>query len=138
MPMIRHLQWVLSSPDPLQHFSWLMFCIVAVVYSFMTFTGVAWKQGALVFSERNARSPITVLSIHARFLLMLLVVLWLVSVGFRGLPKWMMDTITLRGASVSYCDLSFVMFMAVLLLIEGRLIFVVAEDQDDSEADHPK
>jgi len=69
---------------------------------------------------------------------MLLVVLWLVSVGFRGLPKWMMDTITLRGASVSYCDLSFVMFMAVLLLIEGRLIFVVAEDQDDSEADHPK
>lgn len=115
--------------DPLQHFSWWVFAGVVAVYTSMTFTGFVYKQGALVFSKQNAKPPSRVLSIHAEFLVILLVLMWLSSKSFSRLPGWMTDAITVRGVTISICDLAFVVGMAVLLLFEKRLIFAEVEGQ---------
>lgn len=131
--LAKSLQQILSRADPLHPFSWLLFCAEILVYSLLTFTGVVWKQGASVFSKQNAKSPRTVLNIHVRFVLIQLAALWLVSAGFPHFPPWMTDTVTLRGANITYCDLLFIVFMVALFLIERSLIYAEAGKQASIE-----
>lgn len=117
-----------SSFDPMQHFSWWVFLGAGLLFTANIFTGILWKNGPLVLSKRNAKPISSVLTIHAEFLVFLLVLMWGAPFLYPGLPGWMTDTFTARGTEVSTVDLVFIVLMGIMHLIERRWVYQEVED----------
>jgi hypothetical protein len=54
--------------EALRYFSWLRLAVIAVIYTGFVFWLELAKDGPFIFSKRNTRSRLQVVSMHALFL----------------------------------------------------------------------
>jgi hypothetical protein len=98
--------------DLLEHFSWLVFGAVVLIYSAMTFRGELAKEGnRLIFSKQNSRPPSQVVEIHLAFLTALLGLMWTISICYPMFPDWMTAPFKLRGSYRTALDVLFILAM---------------------------
>jgi hypothetical protein len=110
--------------DPLQQFSWSTFAAAGVFYSALQFSGVIYKEGALIFTTQNAKPLSAILTVHFQFLTLLLGLMWIAPFVYPHLSGWLTDTVGRHGSGF---DILFVFLMAVMHLIERRWIYLESE-----------
>jgi len=110
--------------DPLLHFSWWGFIVVAALYSVVVFRGDLSREGPFILTKENARTPLAISSIHVAFLAFLLWAAWMVPYILPLLPRWMTDRIHARGIDVTIADVLFILATLVIHQIERRWLYV--------------
>ena len=81
-PMPRNI----DPREDLRFFSWAYFGLVCLAYSAFVFRGELFKDGSLIFSKQNARSPFEVLASHCAFLVILLCMMRVFNLFVPSLP----------------------------------------------------
>jgi hypothetical protein len=120
-PMARNI----DPQEGLRYFSWLGFAALALLYSAFVFTSQLSKDGPLIFSRRNVRSLLQILTLHCGFIIILLLLLRISNQIVPILSYRMTDTFKAgRGARLSIADLVFAAIAAVLAFIERAWIYV--------------
>jgi hypothetical protein len=122
-------------PEPIAHFSWLGYAVIAAAYTLMTFTSVGFRS-AMVFSRRNAIAAATVFNGHVRFLLALLALIWSIALLYPILPLWIKDMwIQSRSGTheSSILDILFLLAMFCLYLLERPMIYKESEPEGDTQ-----
>ncbi|MGA8041349.1 MAG: hypothetical protein WCA37_00970 [Terracidiphilus sp.] len=125
---------ILQSSDLLQYFSWWIYVDVGVVYSALILRGEISKEGALIFSKKNARSLSWIFTIHLTFLAILFGLMRIIPRIYPSLPKWMTDLFNGRGSAVSALDLTFILTMLALHFIERRWLYTESEADFGNDA----
>jgi hypothetical protein len=115
--------------DPLQYFSWWIFVAAGFLYTAMAFSGLLYKESALVFTKRNAKSLSEIFTIHLEFLTMLFGLMWIAPFIYPHLPRWLTDPVIVRGATHSVADIFLIFVMAIMNFIERRHIYVEADTE---------
>jgi hypothetical protein len=125
MPGALGLQLV----DPLQYFSWGIYAGAGVLYSALSFTGELSKEGALIFSKRNARSLSWIFAIHTLFLVTLIGLMRVAPFIYPSLPNWMTDLFPHQNPPLSAFDLVFVLVIIGLSRVERRWLYRESETE---------
>lgn len=110
--------------EVLRYFSWIWFLFVSLIYSAFVFSGELSKDGPLIFSRRNARSTLDVITSHVVFLVILLCLMQIFCFLVPSLPYWMTDTFRAGRARYSVADIAFIALAAVLVYRERKWLFV--------------
>jgi hypothetical protein len=121
----------IDQDEMLQYFSWLGYLIVGIVYSFFVFFDEVPKDARAIFSKRNKRSLIQILTIHATFVVLLLCSLRICSYVIQYLPYWISHEIDLMDGHMSIADLIFMIGVGALALYE-RECLVIGTDGSES------
>lgn len=126
--------------DQLQYFSWWGYGFAAIVYTALVFRSeLSKEEGPLIFSKQNSRTLTAILVSHVAFLTILFALLRTASFLLTALPDWMTDTFRARGTHVSIADLSFILLVLLMHLIERRWLYVESEESfHDPESKSPQ
>jgi hypothetical protein len=122
--------------NPQHHYEWLIYALVAFVYTMLQF-GISFTNWSTpIFSNRNSRKPSFVVLAHLMFLAILMKFVWLAFYVYQSLysalPDWM--TINIRRG-VTPLDLLFVLTVLAIGFIERRWIYVESNTLDPSPKD---
>ncbi|HUN82787.1 MAG TPA: hypothetical protein VMU48_00340 [Terracidiphilus sp.] len=115
--------------DPLMHFSWWGYVVVAALYTMVVFRGDLSREGPFILTKENARTPFAISCIHVTFLALLLWAARVTPYILPLLPRWMTDRIHARGINLTIADALFILATVAMNQIERRWLFV------DSQAD---
>lgn len=116
--------------DPLQHFEWLIYISVGLIYSLFALFNSLSRKGGLIFARKNVRSLPVILAIHMAFLIILLLLMRAATHIYPASPIWLKETFLAVRASryVSTFDILFVLVMTAMYYVESRCIYLEPED----------
>lgn len=113
--------------DPMMNFSWIGFLVVATVYTFAVFRNDLSRDGPLIITTENARSPFGVLVMHLEFLAFMLLAAWGMPYLLPELPSWVTSQVRGRGIDVTLFDLFCLFALIFLQKVERHCLFKPAE-----------
>jgi uncharacterized membrane protein len=121
--------------NPLSHYAWLIYVLIAVVYTMIEF-GISFTNfGTPAFSERNAKKPAAVVGIHMAFLAILLGFIWFAFYFYESRYSSLPDWLTVRvGRGGSLYSISSIILILLIGAVECRWVFV-RSDTDDPDPD---
>jgi hypothetical protein len=119
--------------NPFQHYAWLIYAIIAFVYTMFEFGISFTKFSTLIFSERNSRKHSTVIGIHIAFLAILMGFVWFAfyfyESRYNSLPDWLTER---RGRGGSWYEIFCILVILLIGVIERQWIYVRSV-KDNSE-----
>lgn len=119
--------------DQYHHLAWYLYGSAAVVYTGLVFRGELPRKGAMIFSEHNARTPSAILTIHASFLMVVLLSIRAARSIYPALPDWLTATIRDRGAPTSAFEVILIVAVVGVHFLERKLLYVAAKNEDEQQ-----
>jgi len=113
--------------DALMNFSWWGYIVVATMYTVVVFRGDLSREGPLIVTKENARTPVAIFLIHSAFLALLLWAAWAAPFILPLLPYWMTGRIHTRAIDLTFADILFILATLLMHKIERRWLYVDSE-----------
>ena len=107
--------------DPLQQFSWGWFGCIATAYTVLAIGSElldGWKMRDSA-GQCNAQLN-AIFQLHSRFLVLLFLLFWILTIIYRLAPEWMIEPFAYHGRSQSILDVIFLVLLIVMGYVERR------------------
>jgi hypothetical protein len=122
--------------DPHQLHTWLIYASIMAFYTFAVFCIPFNGENAPLFSGRLKNNLSAILLIHAKFLLIFLVLILFATNIELFLPNWMTkEVFPGRSRQYSVSEILCWIFFLALLLVE-RLVMLMKSDTKDSDSEN--